>query len=59
MAEADIQSATGDLVTQFPDTVGTFKSPRGRYSIEMYQKFFRLYGSTYNDKIKYDPLYIQ
>ena len=56
MAEADIQSATGDLVTQFPDTVGTFKSPRGRYSIEMYQKFFRLYGSTYNDKIKYDEI---
>ena len=56
MKEADIRSATGDLITQFPDSVGTFKSPRGRYSIEMYQKFFRLYGTTYNDKIKYDEI---
>jgi structure-specific recognition protein 1 len=53
---AAIDSATGDMITQFTDDVGTFKAPRGRYAIEMYESFLRLYGSTYNEKIKYEEI---
>jgi structure-specific recognition protein 1 len=56
LVSADIESATGEMITQFSDDVGTFKCPRGRYSIELYKKFFRMYGTTYNEKIKYEEI---
>ena len=53
---ANISMVTGKKIVDLDETVGTFLTPRGRYAIEMYQKFFRMHGKTYDYKIMYSNI---
>jgi len=56
MKEANIKNTTGDVIVEFDETMGTFLTPRGRYSIELYHSFLRMRGAKYDYKIKYDDI---
>merc|ERR1711957_1012631 len=49
-------SAGGDAIVKFDSPQGTFLTPRGRYSIELHKSFFRMRGSKYDYKIRYDDI---
>jgi structure-specific recognition protein 1 len=53
VAAAGITSVTGEKILALPDDVGTFLAPRGRYVVEMYQNYFRLYGKQYDNRVFY------
>ena len=44
MKTANIRKTTGDVIVEFDETQGTFLTPRGRYTIELYDTFFRMRG---------------
>lgn len=56
MKNASIKKTTGNVIAEFPEERGTFLTPRGRYSIELYDWFLRLRGNKYDYKIKYDDI---
>lgn len=56
MATANIRKTTGDVLVEFDTEKGVFLTPRGRYSIELYDRFFRMRGLKYDYKIKYDDI---
>ena len=56
MKNASIKKTTGNVIVEFPDEKGTFLTPRGRYSIELYEWFLRMRGNKYDYKIKYDDI---
>ncbi len=53
---AGIRGVTGEKILQLPDDVGTFLAPRGRYAVELYQKYFRMYGKQYDNRIFYEDI---
>merc|ERR1711865_790058 len=56
MKMANIRKTTGDVIVEFDMDKGSFLTPRGRYSIELYERFFRMRGQKYDYKIKYDDI---
>ncbi|KAJ1447138.1 hypothetical protein M885DRAFT_543858 [Pelagophyceae sp. CCMP2097] len=46
----------GAVLVSFAADDGTFLLPRGRYGIEMYASFFRMHGSVYDYKIRYEDV---
>mmetsp|Transcript_322 Transcript_322/g.459 ORF Transcript_322/g.459 Transcript_322/m.459 type:complete len:815 (-) Transcript_322:58-2502(-) len=56
MSTANIRKTTGDVLVDFDPDKGVFLTPRGRYSIELYERFFRMRGLKYDYKIKYDDI---
>jgi structure-specific recognition protein 1 len=56
MSTANIRKTTGDIIVNFDPEKGVFLTPRGRYSIELYERFFRMRGLKYDYKIKYDDI---
>ena len=56
MSQANVRSTTGDVIAKFDETQGTFLTPRGRYTIELFDKHLRLRGNKYDYKIKYDDI---
>ena len=56
MQNANIKKTTGDVIVEFDEAKGTFLTPRGRYSIELYGTFLRMRGAKYDYKIKYDDI---
>ena len=56
MATANVRKTTGDVIVSFEQAKGTFLTPRGRYTIELYDYFLRLRGQKYDYKIKYDDI---
>jgi structure-specific recognition protein 1 len=56
VAAAGITSVTGEKILALPDDVGTFLAPRGRYVVEMYQTYFRLYGKQYDNRVFYQDI---
>jgi len=56
MSTANIRKTTGDVIVEFDHEKGSFLTPRGRYSIELYDRFFRMRGQKYDYKIKYDDI---
>jgi structure-specific recognition protein 1 len=56
MTTANIRKTTGDIIVNFDPEKGVFLTPRGRYSIELYERFFRMRGLKYDYKIKYDDI---
>lgn len=56
MKMANIRKTTGDVIVEFDLEKGSFLTPRGRYSIELYEHFFRMRGQKYDYKIKYDDI---
>ncbi|OEU20514.1 SSrecog-domain-containing protein, partial [Fragilariopsis cylindrus CCMP1102] len=56
MQMANIRKTTGDVIVEFDLEKGSFLTPRGRYSIELYERFFRMRGQKYDYKIKYDDI---
>lgn len=56
MQMANIRKLTGDVIVEFDMEKGSFLTPRGRYSIELYERFFRMRGQKYDYKIKYDDI---
>jgi len=56
MKSANIKNTTGDMLVEFPETKGTFLTPRGRYAIELYDNFMRMRGNKYDYRIKYDDI---
>ena len=51
---AGITGVTGEKILQLPAEVGTFQSPRCKFALELYQKYFRMYGTQYDNKIMYE-----
>ena len=49
--QTDVNVGT-PLVT-FPDEVGNFLTPRGKYAVKMFEKYFTMVGGTYSYKISY------
>ena len=56
VTQASIRSSTGNVIAKFDETQGTFLTPRGRYTIELFYKHLRLRGNKYDYKIKYDDM---
>ncbi|GAX14828.1 structure-specific recognition protein 1 [Fistulifera solaris] len=56
MATAQVRKTTGDVICTFDAAKGTFLTPRGRYGMELYDRFLRLRGQKYDYKIKYDDI---
>jgi structure-specific recognition protein 1 len=56
MKNASIKNTSGDVIVEFAETRGTFLTPRGRYSIELYESFMRMRGNKYDYKIRYDDI---
>jgi len=56
MKTANITNTTGDVLVEFQESQGTFLTPRGRYTIELYDRFLRMRGNKYDYKIKYDDI---
>ena len=56
MKNASIKNTSGDVIVEFPETRGTFLTPRGRYTIELYEAFMRMRGNKYDYKIRYDDI---
>ena len=56
MKTANIKKTTGNVIVEFDETKGTFLTPRGRYTIELYDRFLRMRGQKYDYKIKYDDI---
>lgn len=56
MKNASIKNTSGDVIVEFPETRGTFLTPRGRYTIELYETFMRMRGNKYDYKIRYDDI---
>jgi structure-specific recognition protein 1 len=56
LASARIKSTSGNVIAEFNEDMGTFLTPRGRYSIELYDSFLRMRGNKYDFKIKYDDI---
>lgn len=56
MSTANVRKTTGDVIVSFEQSKGTFLTPRGRYTIELYDYFLRLRGQKYDYKIKYDDI---
>jgi hypothetical protein len=50
-----VESSSENMIAQFNEDVGTFLTPNGQYSIELYDSFFRMRGSNSQNfyKIKY------
>lgn len=56
MEVANIRSVTGNVIVEFDADQGTFLTPRGRYTIQMYHSFMRMHGAKYDYKIQYDDI---
>jgi structure-specific recognition protein 1 len=56
VTQASIRSSTGNVIVKFDETQGTFLTPRGRYTIELFYRHLRLRGNKYDYKIKYDDI---
>lgn len=56
MKNANIKRTTGDVIVEFDEVKGTFLTPRGRYTLELYDRFLRMRGAKYDYKIKYDDI---
>jgi structure-specific recognition protein 1 len=56
MKNASIKKTSGNVIVEFPETRGTFLTPRGRYTIELYETFLRMRGNKYDYKIRYDDI---
>jgi structure-specific recognition protein 1 len=56
MDTANITNTTGDVLVEFQESQGTFLTPRGRYTVELYDRFLRMRGNKYDYKIKYDDI---
>ena len=53
LQKANISHVSGKSIVELDESIGTFLTPRGRYAIEMYKKFMRMHGKTYDYKIMY------
>ena len=53
---ASVKKTSGSIIAEFDKNKGTFLTPRGRYSIELYDSFLRMRGAKYDYKIKYDDI---
>ena len=53
---ASVKKTSGSIIAEFDENKGTFLTPRGRYSIELYDSFLRLRGAKYDYKIRYDDI---
>jgi structure-specific recognition protein 1 len=54
MDKAEIGDVAGENIATFEDVL--LLTPRGRYSIDMYENSFRLRGKTYDYKIQFDTV---
>lgn len=53
---ARVKKTSGAVIAEFDENKGTFLTPRGRYSIELYDSFLRMRGAKYDYKIRYDDI---
>jgi structure-specific recognition protein 1 len=56
MNVASVKKTSGAVIAEFDEGKGTFLTPRGRYSIELYDAFLRMRGAKYDYKIRYDDI---
>lgn len=51
ISAAGIHGAVGEAAAEFPERVGAFLAPRGRYAVEVYPTFLRLVGKSNEFKV--------
>ena len=56
MDVGNAEAEEGDVIAEFDETKGEFLVPRGRYHLELYESHLRMYGNTYDFKIKYSDV---
>lgn len=54
--KAEIKGASGNVLCALNETVGSFLTPRGKYAVDLYDKYFTMVGKTYNYKITYNSI---
>jgi len=54
MGDENIKQTTGTSIAEFEEA--TFLSPRGRYSLDLFDTFLRMHGNKYDFKIKYSDI---
>ena len=42
---------SGNMITELDESVGSFVTPRGKYTMEFYDNYTRLCGASYNYKV--------
>jgi len=53
---ARIKNTAGNAIVEFDENKGTFLTPRGRYTLTLYDTYLRMHGSRYDYQIKYDDI---
>eukprot|EP00948_MAST-09A_sp_MAST-9A-sp1_P003281 g3281.t1 len=53
LLSAGLDVSHGAMLVKFDSKMGFFLTPRGRYAVEMFENYLRLYGQTYDYKILY------
>lgn len=53
---ARIKNTAGNAIVEFNENKGTFLTPRGRYTLTLYDTFLRMHGARYDYQIKYDDI---
>tara|TARA_B110000208_G_scaffold189310_1_gene250607 strand:- start:721 stop:1698 length:978 start_codon:yes stop_codon:yes gene_type:complete len=53
---AGIRNAMGDALIEIDESHGKFLAPHGRFAIEMYSKYMRLRGRSYDPTITYEHI---
>lgn len=53
---ARIKNTAGNAIVEFNENKGTFLTPRGRYTLTLYDTYLRMHGARYDYQIKYDDI---
>ena len=53
LERAGLSNNSGNMITELDERVGSFVTPRGRYTMEFYDNYMRMNGETYTYKILY------
>jgi len=53
LERAGLSNNSGNMITELDERVGSFVTPRGRYTMEFYDNYMRMNGKTYTYKILY------
>mmetsp|Transcript_16756 Transcript_16756/g.25185 ORF Transcript_16756/g.25185 Transcript_16756/m.25185 type:complete len:772 (+) Transcript_16756:122-2437(+) len=53
---ARIKNTAGNAIVEFDENKGTFLTPRGRYTLTLYDTYLRMHGTRYDYHIKYDDI---
>eukprot|EP00949_MAST-11_sp_MAST-11-sp1_P001171 g1171.t1 len=53
---AGLKSTAGERLCELKDDISSFKAPRGKYSVDLFDTNFRMVGKSYEHSIQYDSI---